>query len=216
MTNAELVQTYVALLIIEYSDPNNTPNAIATITMLANEAIANQIVGQVYSGFSLTGAYGQPVAQGVQLNILGQFVGAMRFLPTYNPSILLFGMQDTTGSYNPDAGGYDDSSSATPPTDYWDSTTQTFGSGYTLSDAQMIQLIQFLAEVNNAYLSLQVIDEILFDYFGPYVTVAEGAPNSLVLTYTQSASDPGTLFGIVNYLDAFPHPAGVAVDVVPG
>ena len=216
MTNAELVQTYVALLLIQYSDPVNQPNALATIGMLANEAIANQIVGQVGQGFSLTGVYGQAVAQGKQLDILGQFVGADRFLPTYNPSVSLFGMQDTTGSYNPSAGGYADAASATAPTDYWDSTQQTFGSGYTLSDAEMIQLIKYFAAVHTAFLSLKEIDDILLEFFGTYVQVNEGAPVTASLTYTQSASDPGTLFGIVNYLGAFPHPAGVQVVTVPG
>lgn len=209
MTNAELVQTYVNLLIIQYSDPNNQPNALATIAMLANEAIANQVVSQVSQGFALSTIYGQSVAQGVQLNILGQFVGAQRFLPTYNPTVGFFGMQDTTGSYSASIGGYGDASSVTPPTDYWNSTNQTFGSGYTLSDTEMLNLINFLAAVNNSYFSVADIDAILYEFFGPYVTVAETSP--MAITYTDSPSDPGTLFGIVNFLGLFPHPAGVAV-----
>lgn len=209
MTNAQLVATYVQLLIIEYNDVNNQPNAIATINLLATEAIANQVVSQVINGFSLNGVYGQMQAQGVQLNILGQFVGAQRFLPTYNPSITFFGMQDTTTIFNPAAGGYGDATSATPPLDYWDSTNQTFGSGYTLSDAQMVQLINYLAELNNLYLSVSEVDELLFDFFGVYVTVAETA--AMHITYTESVGDPGTLWGIVRYLGAEPHPAGVQV-----
>ena len=211
MTNAELVQTYVALLLIQYSDPVNQPNALATIGMLANEAIANQIVGQVGQGFALTTIYGQTVAQGNQLNILGQFVGAVRFLPTYNPSTPLFGMQDTTGSFSPTIYGYGDASIATPPSDYWNSTLQTFGSGYTLSDYEMIQLIQFLADVNSAYLSLEVIDNIMYQFFGNYVTVDEGTPVTAKLIYTHNSADPGTLWGIVKFLGVLPHPAGVQV-----
>jgi hypothetical protein len=147
------------------------------------------------------------------LDIIGQFVGAQRFLPTYDPSITYFGQQDTTGSYDPSAGGFADAASSTPPTDYWISTSASEGSGYTLSDAQMIQLISYLAAVNHANLTLSAIDSIFFQYFGTYVTVTEG---EMSLTYTQSASDPGTLFGIVNYLGAFPHPMGCEIVVVPG
>lgn len=207
MTNDELVATYTNLLIIQYSDPNNQPNAVATIQMLAQEAIANQIVYQVLNGFSPTDSYGQTPAVGVQLDILGQFVGAQRFLNGYSPSIIYFGMQDTTGTYNSQAGGYGDATSSTPPTDYW-LTTQGAAGSYTLSDTQMISLIQYLAAVNNAYLSLEVIDNILYQFFGTYVTVTE---NPMELIYNHASNDPGTLYGIVKFLNALPHPAGVEV-----
>ena len=211
MDDADLAATYVSLLPIMWSGPD-TPNAQATIDLLATTAIASQIVGQVLSGFALTNIYDQVPAVGAQLNILGQFVGAQRFLPTYDPSITYFGQQDTTGSYDPSAGGFADAASSTPPTDYWISTSASEGSGYTLSDAQMIQLISYLAAVNHANLTLSAIDSIFFQFFGTYVTVTEG---KMSLTYTQSASDPGTLFGIVSYLSAFPKPAGVEVVVIP-
>ena len=212
MDDADLAATYVSLLPIMWSGPD-TPNAQATIDLLATTAIASQIVGQVLSGFALTNIYDQVPAVGAQLNILGQFVGAQRFLPTYDPSITYFGQQDTTGSYDPSAGGFADAASSTPPTDYWISTSASEGSGYTLSDAQMIQLISYLAAVNHANLTLSAIDSIFFQFFGTYVTVTEG---NMSLTYTQSASDPGALFGIVNYLGAFPHPMGCEIVVVPG
>jgi hypothetical protein len=212
MDDADLAETYVNLLPILWSGPD-TPNAQATIDLLATTAIASQIVGQVLSGFALTNIYDQVPAVGAQLNILGQFVGAQRFLPTYDPSITYFGQQDTTGSYDPSAGGFADAASSTPPTDYWISTSASEGSGYTLSDAQMIQLISYLSAVNHANLTLSAIDSIFFQFFGTYVTVTEG---NMSLTYTQSASDPGTLFGIVDYLGAFPHPMGCEIVVVPG
>lgn len=212
MTDQELAATYVALLPILWSG-TDTPLAQETIDMLATTAIASQIVGQVLGGFALTNIYGQTPAVGKQLDVLGQFVGAQRVLATYDPGASFFGHQDTTGSFNPDAGGFADASSSTPPSDYWDSTNQTFGNSYVLSDAQMLALIEYLVAVNHGYLSLETIDNILFAAFGTFVTVAEG---NMKLTYTQSPSDPGTLFGIVDYLGKLPHPAGVEVVVVPG
>jgi|SRR5579864_300743 len=209
MTNAELVATYVALLIIEYSDPNNQPNALATIALLANEAIANQVVGQVGSGFALTNIYGQSVAQGVQLNILGQFVGAQRDLPGYPPTpFTFFGFEDTQVPYNPAIGGFGNTTVGIP-TDYFEDTRNANSGTYVQSDAQMIQLIEFLAAVNNAYLSVENVDNILFEFFGTFVTVTESA--TMQITYADSPSDTGTLYSIVKYFNAFPHPAGVQV-----
>lgn len=210
MTNAELIATYVQLLIIEYSDPNNQPNALATIALLAEEAIANQVVGQVGAGFSITGVYGQSLAQGVQIDILAQFVGAQRDLPGYPASsFTYFGFEDTRSSYDPTIGGFGDTTVGIP-TDYFEDTRNPGGSGtYVQTDAQLIELILYLAAVNNAYLSVENVDNILFEFFGNYVTMTESA--TMQVTYADSGSDPGTLYGIVKYFNAFPHPAGVEV-----
>ena len=68
MDDADLAATYVSLLPIMWSGPD-TPNAQATIDLLATTAIASQIVGQVLSGFALTNIYDQVPAVGAQLNI---------------------------------------------------------------------------------------------------------------------------------------------------
>ncbi len=201
-TNDQLVAEYVALLPMQYADPQNTPNAVATINLLATVAIASQIVGQVLNGFALA------TAQGVQLDILGQFVGAKRVLPNYSPTITYFGMQDTTGIYDPSAGGYGSVNSPTPPSDYWLSTSAAEGS-YTLSDAEMLALIRYLAAVNNTGMSVADIDNILYDSFADYVQLVDNEDMSV--DYVHEAGDPGTLYGIVKFLNALPHPAGVEV-----
>ena len=71
-------------------------------------------VAAVGAAYSITTLYGQSLAQGVQLDVLAQFVGAERFLPGYSPSVIYFGQQDTTGSYSSSIGGYGDVTS-TPP-----------------------------------------------------------------------------------------------------
>ena len=210
MTDAELIQSYVNLLIIQFANPNVQPNAAATISLLAQTAITSQIMAQVLEGFALSSAYGQTPAVGAQLDILGKYVGAVRVIPGYSPSITYFGMQDTTGSYNSAAGGYGDATQDLPPTDYWLSTNQTDGS-YTLSDAEMIQLILYLAAVNNASYTVDELDSVLFQFFGNYVTMTETGP--MALTYTHLAGDPGTLFGIVDYLGVLPRPAGVKLTI---
>ena len=213
MTDDDLVQSYVSLLPVMWSGPN-TPNIQATIALLASTAIASQIVGQVLNGFALTSIYGQTPAVGKQLDVIGQFVGAQRSLPNFEPSGFFYSFQDTTGALNPDAGGFGDTRLGTPPPDYWASTTSNPGILYVLSDAQMIQLIQYLAAINHAEFTVGAIAKIFFAFFGTFVTVAETGP--MQITITQSASDPGTLFEIVAYLGAWPKPAGVQLIVVPG
>lgn len=208
MTDQEIVATYVALLPIPWSGPA-TPKAPLTIGLLADTYLASQIVSQVLNGFALTSLYGQIPAVGAQLDVLGQFVGAQRILPNYVPEGAFYGFQDTTGAYDPGIGGMGDVTVG-PPADFFASTDQTEGV-YTLSDGQMVQLIQYLAAVNHAAYTVAAIDAILFQFFGVYVTVAETAP--MQLTYTQDPADPGSLFGIVKYLNAFPHPAGVQIIV---
>lgn len=212
MTDPELIATYVGLLIIEYSDPNNQPNALATIALISGVAIANQIVSQVGAAFSITTLYGQSLAQGAQLNILAQFVGAQRFLVGYPASsFTYFGFEDTRVVFDPSIGGFGDTRVGVPSDHFLD--TRLITGTYTLTDAEMVELILYLAAANNAYLSVSAVDDILFAFFGVYVTVEETA--DMQITYTQDPADPGTLYGIVQYLGAFPHPAGVEVITSP-
>lgn len=212
MTDAELIATYVALLIIQYSDPDQQPKAMATIALQAGVAIAQQIVGAVGSAYSITTLYGQSLAQGVQLNVLAQFVGAQRFLVGYPlSSFTLFGFEDTRVAFDPSVGGFGDTRIGVPDDHFAD--TRLISGTYTLTDAEMVELILYLAAKNNAYLSVSVVDDILFEFFSVYVTVEE--TGDMQITYTEDPADPGTLYGIVQYLGAFPHPAGVEVVTSP-
>ena len=207
MTNEELVATYVNLLIIQYADPNNQPNATATINAMATEGIANQIVGQVSDGFSLNGIYGQTPAVGAQLDILGQFVGAERLIPGYGSSVTDFGMQDTTKALNDSIGGYG-VSTVSPPSDYWDTTTGIPGGTYVLSDAQMVNLINWLAQLNNMFLSVANIDNFLYSFFGDYIYMEEG---QLTINYYQRPNNPNDFYSLIKFLGILPKPAGVAI-----
>lgn len=208
MTDGDLIQTYVDLLIIQFSDPSNQPKALATIALQATVAIANQIVGQVAAAYSISTIYGQALAVGDQVDVLAQFVGAQRVLPNYLPPGSFYGFQDTSTTYDPTIGGMGDTTIG-PPLDFWQSTNQVIGE-YTLSDGLLIQLILYLAASDNAFLSVSVVDDIFFEFFGTFVTVDESVP--MVATYTDGAGDPNAnLFGIIKYLNAFPHPAGVEI-----
>lgn len=129
-------------------------------------------------------------------------------MPNYPASsFTFFGFEDTRSSYDPSIGGFGDTTVG-PPSDYFEDTRIT-GDTYVQSDMQLIELIEYLALANNAYLSLENIDNILFEFFGIYATVTESAV--MQLTYADNVLDPGTFYPIVKYFAAFPHPMGVEV-----
>jgi hypothetical protein len=66
----DIVEYYVNLLIIQY---NNKPNARATIESFVRSLIANGIL------FDIRDAYAVETAIGVQLDVIGKYVGVNRF-----------------------------------------------------------------------------------------------------------------------------------------
>lgn len=70
MTTQDIINYYANLLIIEYI---SQPNAYATIQALVSLVIMSQLPTQVQNGFNLDGT-----AQGVQLDVLGEYNGVTR------------------------------------------------------------------------------------------------------------------------------------------
>lgn len=202
MTDAELEAYYAQLLIIQYADK---PNAQATVSLLASTAVANQIIGQVGDAFTIA------TAIGAQLDILGQFVGAKRRLPGYAPGSIFLGLPayNDPNAGNPSIyGGFGDYTEVTPHSDLWADYNSSAGT-YVLSDGEMRLLIQYLAVVDNALYSVSEIDSIFFRFFDGFVTITDN--QDMTITFTHNPSDPGTLFGIVDFMDRLPHPGGVEV-----
>ena len=70
MTNAQLINYYANLLVLQYI---GQPNAYATIQALVTPVIMNQIPLAVQNGFNMDGT-----AVGVQLDVLGKYAGVSR------------------------------------------------------------------------------------------------------------------------------------------
>lgn len=69
-TNQELIDYYKDLLIIQY---RNKPKARATIDALVKNVIMNQLGQQLYDAFDVD------QAEGVQLDVIGKYVGVSRY-----------------------------------------------------------------------------------------------------------------------------------------
>lgn len=80
MTLQELIDYYTGLLIIQYND---MPKAIATMDLLAEQSVLEQLPEQVRDSFDLDSAIG------VQLDILAKYVGVVRSGRTFESYITL-------------------------------------------------------------------------------------------------------------------------------
>lgn len=202
MTTQQLVAYYQNLLCIQYKA---LPNAVAQVGVNVTQVIANQIYGTVRDSFDPTTAIGE------QLTILGEYVGAVRTVAEYDPTLSFFEFPSYSTSPSGPIGfaSYPDT---IDPIDYWLSYA-TSATTFVLTDGQMQQLIQYLIALHASDHSNQSLDLIFEQFFGSYVILTDG--ENMTMTITHSAStDPNAFFGIVNQLGFLPKPAGVAVTVV--
>lgn len=202
MTTAELKQFYANLLIMQY---NNKPRASATVLAFVGEVVADQIVQQVSDGFSLDSAIG------AQLDLMGTYRNAPRIIFGLSATKDYFAMP----SYDDvDPGAVKGFTTYSNPNPAWyfilysDVNTPV----YNLSDSELRTLIKYLAELNSSGHGLGELDQILFKYFGTYVTLTDNG--DMTITYHDDVADPSNLFKIVDNLGKLPRPAGVGVSVV--
>lgn len=201
MTTQELCDYYVGLLVIQYSNLNN---ALATVEAHITALLQNQIADQLRNAFDLA------TAIGAQLNILGEYVGISReafglvpgdywSLPSVNDTLPngFFGW----------ASIYD----ASPPTIQWLQLIDENALAYTLTDAQMQQLIGLKAALSSCDMGLADIDNILYSYFGTYVNLVDNGNMSIIYEHNHLDPDPNQLWSVAVLENVFPHQAGVSV-----
>ncbi len=202
MTPAELQTYYQQLLIMEYF---GLPKATGTIGAFCSQSIADMIVMQVRAGFSLA------TATGMQLDAVGELIGARRQVPGFEPGTAEFAMppydDGAAGSYIGFAlyTGLD-------PSGHWARYTD-IETAYVMTDGQFAQFIRFLVAVRASDYSLKALADIFFAFFGLLVVITDNM--DMTMTYTHDATnDPGVLFAILDYLDLLPRPAGVEAIVM--
>lgn len=204
MTTEELKDYYKNLLIFQFVA---LAKARATVGAFAGEAIADQIIEQVRDGFDLD------TAVGVQIDMMATYRNAPRKSPGLELNRVYMAMIPYDEAVPGDFYGFSVYADSEITTwfirCYADNTNPT----YTLTDYELVQLIKFLAQVNSSEHSLSDIDEILYDFFGTYVTLEDGADMTMTLTH-DATNDPNTLFKIVNYLNLLPRPAGVGLTII--
>lgn len=201
MTNEQLIAYYVELLIRQYS---TLPNARGTVEAFAGEAVADQIVSQVVN------AYDIETATGIQLDIIGKYVGVNRRVNGLDITRTYFAMpgyEDADpGSYEGFA-DYDD----VPSPDWYFRVYADENSAYAMTDAEMRLLIKMKIRQNKSNHSLEDIDDIIDEFFGADCLVTDGG--DMTLTYAFTPGLTYTLPAIAAFTQTLPHPAGVAIIV---
>jgi hypothetical protein len=210
MTTQELIDYYVALLIIQYA---TQPNATATIAAYITELVQNQIYAQVGDGFNFAvSPIGAQIdsAVGVQLEAVASYRGAQRIYFGLAPhSYFQFPDATDEGTFD----GFMDAADSPSVITWLFATAQdTQQPVYTLTDDELYRLTQFRAQVQSSPLGLGDIDNILETFFGNNVTVIDN--ENMTILYIDLLSDPDTLFGVVAISQSFPKPAGVLVQAI--
>lgn len=153
----EIIDYYENLLIVQY---HNKPKAQATIRALIEEAIASGILFDIRDGYDVE------TAVGVQLDVIGKYVGVDRF----------YEGQDLDGYFaftdydevTPDAGkrGFSEYSDYTSKEGKWLVYDNTLAIDLALNDDDFRILIKLKIVQNNSDHSHKSIDDSIFSAFG--------------------------------------------------
>jgi len=203
MTPEEIVEYYQKLLIVQYAAK---PNFSAIVGTLVNQLVADNIAQTVRDGFALGSAVGK------QLDTMGEYRGVVR---------TIYGLDITKNYFQlvPAAAGdpstyYGFALAAQAPGINWYFIRPADISAvqYVMNDGEFTKVIQYIAAVHKAFYSIKEIDDIMFAFFGTYVTLTDN--ENMTITYTHDSADPELLFALASSIDALPRPAGVGVIIV--
>lgn len=200
MTPAELVAYYQDLLIIQY---NNLPNAMGMVGDFVAELVADSIMDQVRNGFD------PDTAVGKQLEAVASYKGARRTYYGIDIPRPLFTMPAYGAAGASTANGFALYGGIDIVTWYFATYGDLNLTSVTLTDDELRALTKYLADVQASDFGLESIDDILFKYFGNFVTLTDN--EDMTITYTHLPADPGTLYNIVSQVGLLPHPAGVGI-----
>ncbi len=202
----DIIEFYKNLLIIQYHDQ---PKAQATIQLLIDELWASGILLDVRNGYDLD------TATGVQLDVIGKYIGVDRFYTNHDP-IDYFALT-FYNEVNPDAiakWGF---------TDYADYETfqengtinyqSVLSQTNVLSDADFRVILHLKIFQNNINHSHKEIDDSIFNIFGN--AIRPGSTGGMHMFYFITA----TLSAIVQAAllkNLLPRPMGVGLTLITG
>lgn len=196
-TLTSLVSYYANLLIVQY---HNKPKATATIALMANLLFANMALLQVRDAFDWQ------TATGVQLDIIGAWVGVDRFykgqlfdfrpwfalIDTDIPPDNLQGGFSEISNFNTNLGGFLDTDNILP--------TQN-----QMVDSAFRTMIGLKIIKNNINCTCKAIDDAIWNYFDGQVYTVWGV-NTLTYFYPASLSE---ILQVAQDKNVLPCPTGV-------
>jgi Protein of unknown function (DUF2612) len=208
-TDDELAEAYASLLIVQYA---NLVKAYGMTYLFVLVGIADQIVSAVLNGFNFeveTWTWTTGDAEGVQLDLLGQYMGIKRGVYGFVPEANTFTMPTYGSSPSADTGFL---TYGETPNCQW-LTYSLANLTYMMSDAEMTQVLQWEAQVRSNPLTLGFMDDLTASAF-PTNVVWVLDNQDMTITYHHKASMDGTtFFPLLDAIKLLPSPAGVSYSV---
>lgn len=198
--NAELIEYYVNLLIIQYHDK---PKARGHITALIKAMMIYDVAIQVRDGFDID------TAVGPQLDILGLYLGSDRIVTGTTFTREYFGYAEYGDTTPFDFNSFT-TYAATAPDVQYRSYKESRQSLYALNDAEYRIILKLLIIKNNGIPSGLIIDEIMAILFGDTVIFTDR--QNMTISYIFSETNK-RLAQIAESEDLLPRPSAVGMSV---
>lgn len=199
-----LVDYYTNLLIIQY---NKMPKASETIAACVEEILANGILFDIRDGYNVD------TAVGVQLDVIGKYVGVDRFFTISDP-IDYFALTDYT-EVDPDSEDKHGFTDYAEFEDFQFNGTLNYNSLVTvenrLNDDDFRTIIKLKIVQNNSNHSHKSIDDSMFEFFGTNVRPDSTGDMEMVYFLTEDVTAIIQASLIKNIL---PRPMGVGLKLI--
>ena len=201
----EILDYYQNLLIIQY---NNKEKAKKTVRLLVDELLASGIALDVRDGYNLD------TAVGVQLDIIGKYVGVDRFYTTNEFTEDYFGFADASnvGGVSANIVGFDDADSPDKEGFFLDSE-EVIRNDLRLNDAAYRTLIKLRIAQNNSTHSAKSISDLLFLFFGDSIIFID--TYLMKITYLVGETSSALIKAAIEK-EVFPKPAAVRLEAIDG
>jgi hypothetical protein len=195
---------YANLLIIQY---NELPKAKATMQLLVESLLAEDIVLDVRDAFNLE------TATGVQLDILGKYIGVDRFFYSDPFSEDYFGFADAvdTGGTPSNIVGFEDAVTYPSKSGEFLDASQIVGTQLQLNDASYRTLLKLKIIQNYSDHSAKSIDEGINLFFENEIRFLDNY--DMTITYLVSDVETNLLLAILEK-NVLPKPMGVGIQVL--
>lgn len=201
MTNAELVQYYTNLLIIQY---RSKLKAFGTMEALLESEIIFELISAVSGGYNINTSVGD------QLDIIGKYAGISRVITGTVFDRSYFHMIEYTDSppiVNKE--GFAEYGDPAPDAQFR-SYIEDNESIYTLNDSEFREIIKLKIIKNSSRYSTQETDDVVFEFFGSDVIFTDR--NNMTISYIFPESKK-RLVEIAKSQDLIPRQMAVGVTV---
>jgi hypothetical protein len=207
VTNEELIQYYINLLIIQY---RGKEKAEGTISAVISSIMLYEIIRAIEAGYNIDPDQGN-TAIGEQLDVVAKYVGAERIVTGVDFSRTYFGFVNYSGDpITADAAGfldYDQDEETYPDAQFLTYSTDQ-ESIYTLTDGELLAIIILFTMINSGNASVKSIDDILYNYFENSVIFIDNLDMSMAFIFDISSQK---LVQIALSENALPRPTGVSL-----